>query len=359
MADSQSVPPLGNAFPPPPPPPSSPPPPMGPMMMMMPPMGPPPRRRSTFGRVLAVLLVVGLVGSVLINMALLSHIESGKAGSFTTQTIRDGESAQQIAVYEIAGMIDDSQANLFHAFVAQVKDDSKVKAVVLRVNSPGGGVSSSDQMHKDVELLKAYRKTVVVSMGGMAASGGYYLSAGADRIFAEPTTVTGSIGVISWYPILNGTLDKIGMKVVTIKAAKASQWKDAMSPFQEPNAETIAYIQGLLNTMQTRFQDVVYQGRKSVLSKEEVDALSIGKVWVGQEAVDNKLVDQIGYLEDAITGPGSAASLASLPKPRVVQYHRRRGLLETLAAESPGVKIDAKMIDQLQTPKIMMIWRAE
>src|SRR5690242_15703627 len=107
MTDSPSVPPLGNAFPPPPPPPVSPPP-VGPVMMM-PPMYPPPRRRSAIGRVLAVLVVVGLIGSVLVNLVLLSSLESSKAGPFTTETLRGGDASQQIAVYDIAGVIDEAQ----------------------------------------------------------------------------------------------------------------------------------------------------------------------------------------------------------------------------------------------------------
>ena len=352
---NQSIPPPMDAFPPPPPPPPAMMPaglPIGPM----PPYPPPPRRRSRLAIVVIVLLVLLLGGSVLVNLGMIVTL-GGAAGPLQQEVLRDGSRSQVVAVYELAGIIDERMVNEFNAFARQAIGDSNVQAVVLRVESPGGGVSASDEIHNRVLDLKKAGKKVVVSMGSVAASGGYYVSAPADRILAEATTVTGSIGVISMYPVLSGTLEKVGAKMVVIKSTPAV-YKDVMSPFREPQPQDEAYIRDLLDKIHQRFVDVIYDGGKAQFKAvEDVKALAIGKIWLGPEAMDLHLVDQIGYLTDA---EDQAASLAGLSSPKVVRYARRAGLLQLLASErSPGVNIDAHLLDDIQTPRLMLLWKVE
>jgi len=337
----------GGAFPP-----SPPPPPMQPIYIQMP--AQPGSARRIGRKVVGALFVL----SILVNVYLISFIAvRARAGkTFTTTTLRDGESKQQVAVYDVAGTIDEQQANGFDAFVREVADDGEVKAVVLRVDSGGGSVSASDQMHQGVLDLKRAGKKVVVSMGGTAASGAYYLSAPADAILAEPTTVTGSIGVIAMMPVIKDALGKIGVETVIIRSTQSERHKASLNPFEAPGPDVRAETKAMLDKVHGIFAGVVAAGRPA-LSPTEVQDVCDGRIWLGQDAVEKKLVDKIGYLEDAID---EAAKLAQLSKPKAVQYRKRVSLLSGMFdAQAGGLRIDADLLDRLQTPRIMMLWRPE
>jgi protease-4 len=204
-----------------------------------------------------------------------------------------------------------------------------------------------------VRILKDGGKPVVVSMGATAASGGYYLSAPATRIYAEPATITGSIGVLAEYPVLAGTLEKIGLDVVTIKSTQSQDWKDVPSLLRQPKPEERQYLQALLDQMHTRFAEAVAAGRQ--LSPEELAQVSNGKVWLAEDAKRLKLVDQIGYRQEAIS---YAASAAGVTNPHVVQYRYRKGLGALLAeGRAPGVSIDERLVEQIRAPRMLMLWR--
>ncbi|NQU75554.1 MAG: signal peptide peptidase SppA [Planctomycetes bacterium] len=315
-----------------------------------------PKQRGVISWLLRRLVVTGLLFSIGLNIWLAFLVAATQAGSFSLETIRDGQQNQQVAVYEVVGIINAKQAMLFDSFVRQIEEDANVKGVVIRVDSPGGGVSASDQINRGVLALKQAGKRVVVSMGSVAASGGYYISAPADHIFAEPTTATGSIGVLGIYPILKGTLDKIGMQVLIIRSTKAEKHKATLNEFEYPTPEGMAEKKVLLDQIHEIFMDVVKQGRVK-LSSEEVEALSDGRVWLGADAVKAKLVDEIGYLDDAID---KAAGLAGLSSPRVVRYSRRLTLRESMFGDSASsLRIDIELIEKLQTPRIMLLWRPE
>ncbi|MFW6133340.1 MAG: signal peptide peptidase SppA [Planctomycetota bacterium] len=316
-----------------------------------------PRGGSLIGR-----LFVGLVSSVLIisivlNVYLLTMVSASVGTSIRTQVVTEGNPGETIALYDVQGMITPDQARRFDLFAREVIAEDDVKAVVIRVNSPGGAVAPSDEMNAAMNRLKAAGKTVVVSMGGVAASGGYYLSAPAHDIYAEPTTITGSIGVISQMPILVGTMEKIGMEMVVMRSEQAKEYKAGLNPFEHPTDQVKAEFQEMLNTIQGLFVQAVTEGR-SMLTAEEVAALSNGKVWVGTEAKAKKLVDAIGYLADAIDGAGSRAGLM---RPHVVRYQPRYSLMQMVlgakASEGAGVTIDADLLDELQTPRVLMLWR--
>lgn len=261
---------------------------------------------------------------------------------------------EKIAIIEVNGLI--AAGNVEHVLkqIRQAREDHMVKAVVLRVDSPGGTVSGSDRIWRELATLsdEKDKRPVVVSMGGMAASGGYYVSASADRIFAEPTTWTGSIGVIMQFPQLKGLMDKLGVEVVVI--ATDDQWKDAgsmLKPMAEPQR---ARWREIVDQAYQRFIRVVAQGRK--LSLDDVKALANGKVYTAEEALKLKLVDEIGYLDDAIR---EAQRQANSFDSKVIRYARPFNPLALLEVEArgTGLKIDAEAIHQLQTPEMLYLAR--
>lgn len=161
-------------------------------------MQPPPQKKCFGRRLLSWLGVVLFFGSILLNLVLLAAVSMSQSGGLQSVTVSEGASNQIVAVYTVEGTIGEETAAEFRRFHRQVQTDADIKAVVLRVNSPGGTVAASDEIYQMVkEIQDTIKKPVVVSMGGVAASGGYYISAPARTIVAEPTTITGSIGVIA------------------------------------------------------------------------------------------------------------------------------------------------------------------
>ena len=215
----------GSPPPPPPPPPA--------------PVYAAPVERKRRGRGVLILLlifcVLGLLGSVMVNFALLAQIDIGVEMGMARETIRSGPAERTVAVLDVSGPIYPETVKLVHEFCDTVENDGNVKAILLRVDSPGGGISSCDQIyHRLHAMLKNKNKKMVVSMGSVAASGGYYISAPADAIVAEPTTVTGSIGVISVFPVLAGTFEKLGMNMVVVRSSQSRAWKAAPNYLEEP-----------------------------------------------------------------------------------------------------------------------------
>ncbi len=200
----------------------------------------------------------------------------------------------------------------------KLRKDDKVKAVVLRVNSPGGSAFASEQIWHEIQLLKA-EKPVVVSMGGMAASGGYYISCGANKIFAEPSTLTGSIGIFGMIPDGSELLEnKLGLHFDVVKTNKhadfggASVLAFAARPFDESES---ALMQGMIERGYDLFTSRVAEGRG--ISQDSVDVIGQGRVWTGEQALKIGLVDQLGNLEDAIA---EAAKMAEIEKYSVDRY---------------------------------------
>ncbi len=331
--------------------------------------------RSIFGKVFILLFIL----SVLLNIELgiLLYIRIRDAGTMDTFVLDEGEKDQVVAVFSVAGVIDAAAVQNFGLFYRQVRYDEDIKAVVIRVNSPGGGVSASDQIYMMVKSIREdFNKPVVVSMGGVAASGGYYISAPADKIVAEPTTVTGSIGVIASWFILKGTLEKIGAEPVIMRSRHSRGWKAAINPFQKPDDRQRAYLQKILDDIQVRFENVVTSARGGHLKPREAkyritvgegeEAREIvhtetepfnGKAYLANEALALGLIDKIGYSEDAVR---AAAELAGLDKPKVVQYQQKKSLLERAfgAAKSQPL-IDVEAVEKLTAPRIMMLWKPE
>jgi len=235
--------------------------------------------------------------------------------------IKDDTSGSEIAVLYAAGEIVDGEGtgpgqiggDKFSRELRKLREDDAVKAVVLRVNSPGGSALASDIIWREVILTKKV-KPVIVSMGDLAASGGYYISAAADSIFAEPTTITGSIGVFGVIPNFQNLMNnKIGVHYDGVKTGK---FADLMTSFDRPlTAEERDIIQREVDKVYATFTKVVADGRK--LAVADVDSIGQGRVWTGAQGVNNKLVDRLGSLDVAIQ---AAAKKANLSKYKVSQY---------------------------------------
>ena len=230
------------------------------------------------------------------------------------------QKGEQIAVYYAYGDIVDSETGSLmedeHSIVAntvckdleKLMNDDDVKAVVLRVNSPGGSAYASEQIWRSVTQLKT-KKPVVVSMGGYAASGGYYISCAANYIYSEPTTITGSIGIFGMFPDFSQLLtEKLGVKFDEIKTNKHAAFGTMARPF---NAEEIALLDQYIGRGYELFRKRVADGRKQ--SVDQIEEIAQGRVWLGNDALGIKLVDAIGSLDDAVK---KAAELA-----KVTEYH--------------------------------------
>lgn len=199
-------------------------------------------------------------------------------------------------------------------------DDPSVKAIVLRVDSPGGAVVASDEIY---QALLETEKPIVASMGAMAASGGYYIACGADEIVANPTTLTGSIGVISTVPNFEELLDKIGIDMLVIKSGAM---KDELSPYREPTEEEIEHWQAITDEAYEQFVGIVAERRE--LDPDEAHEIADGRVYSGQQALELRLVDELGNLPQAID---IAADLGDIEgEPHILEYERAPTLLEVL-----------------------------
>ena len=339
--------------------------------MLPPPWWARPPRRSIARRVFTGVMVLAFAGSIILNCYLLAYLSMQLESPIAATTIRDGEKAQTVAVYCVAGMIGGKAAEDFASFFDEVAGDPNVKAVVIRVESGGGGVTPSDQIHSMVKRLKDKGKKVVVSMGGVAASGGYYISAPADEIIAEPTTYTGSIGVVAVRPVIKETLSKIGVEMVVIKSSHAEEWKDEGSPFERPTPEQRQHVQEELDKIQARFEKVVTDGRGGKLKPYQARPTTMpstrpapkyeafnGKVYLAADARELGLIDGEGYLDDAID---RAAQLAGLKEARVVRYERRVGLVGRIMDGLPGARLNAaaEMLEELHTSRVLLVWNAD
>ena len=269
---------------------------------------------------------------------LLKIDEKEEIKQLTTSEMIDVKSKKQegdeVAVYYAYGEIVDSETGSMtereHNIVAntvckdleKLMNDDDVKAVVLRVNSPGGSAYASEQIWRAVTNLKA-KKPVVVSMGGYAASGGYYISCNANYIYTEPTTLTGSIGIFGMFPDVSQLLtQKLGVKFSEVKTNKHSAFGAMSRPL---NAEETALLEQYIDRGYKLFRKRVADGRK--LSVEQVEEIAQGRVWLGNDALPIKLVDAVGSLDDAVK---KAAELAKLKEYRTTSYPEEEDWLSDL-----------------------------
>ncbi len=239
-------------------------------------------------------------------------------------------SSGQIAVLDLEGIIFDSRD--FNDQLKEYGSRPGIKAVVLRINSPGGGVAASQEIYEAVKKFRAEtRKKVVVSMSSVAASGGYYIACAADKIFANPGSITGSIGVIAEWYNYGDLLKWAKMQSVVIKSGEL---KDAGSPTRPLTDAEKAYFQGLINNMYDQFVTAVSTGRK--MNLENVRKLADGRVFTGQEAMGNGLIDEIGTFQDALAAATRMVGISG--EPRLVSPPKKKiSLIDLLFGDSRSV----------------------
>jgi len=204
-------------------------------------------------------------------------------------------------------------------FIEQAEANPAVKAIVVRVDSPGGGVVASDEIY---QALRKAEKPVVVSMGSVAASGGYYISCGADEVFANPNTLTGSIGVITLVPNIEGLLDKLGIKMYVMESGPHKEG-GTFQPFTEKEREI---WKGIIEETYDNFVQVVVEGRE--LPEERVRELADGRICTGEQALEAGLVDTLGNLPEAVARAGERGGIGG--KPRIIPYRPTPSLFEGL-----------------------------
>ncbi|MEK7309044.1 MAG: signal peptide peptidase SppA [Nitrospirota bacterium] len=239
-----------------------------------------------------------------------------------THTIPIGE---KIALIHIEGVILDSKEIIEE--IEDFSDNSSIKAVVLRVDSPGGGVAPAQEIYEEIIKLKA-RKKVVVSMGSVAASGGYYISCPADKIVANAGTLTGSLGVIMEIPNFEGLMEKIGVKTEVIKSGKH---KDMASIFKSMTDEERKILQAVLDDVHDQFINAVSEGRN--MPYDDVKKIADGRIFTGRKAKELGLVDELGNLDNAIRLAGRLSGIKG--KPNVVFKKERISLWEIIGGNLP------------------------
>ncbi|MHC4624609.1 MAG: signal peptide peptidase SppA [Planctomycetota bacterium] len=306
-----------------------------------------------FWRFVLVLSILANIMLFLMLTGVAAIFAVGQEGLFTEDVIREGPPATKLAVVSLEGIIDGIQARDIYLQLRRARKDDRVKGIILRVNSPGGTISGSDQIYNEIRARTD--KPVVAFMQGVAASGGYYASVACDRIVAEPTAITGSVGVIAGYMVLQELLEeKLGIQPITIKQGKRKDWP---SSFRAPSEEEIQYLQEkLIIPAYNRFVQVIAEGRKGILTPAEVELLADGSIYGAQEALEQSLIDKIGYLDEAIE---EAKMLAGIDEAQVVEYRKPFSLASFLRSQSEGnIRIDKKTLYELSVPQVLYLWTA-
>jgi protease-4 len=308
-----------------------------------------PRRRRRWPFVVGGLVALGLVGLAVFAVVLILVT----AGGTTAPAVYDeeyvsGDGPDKVAVVPVEGVIapaDDTLGGVLPTStpegladaLSQAGSDPSVVAVVLEINSPGGGVTASDEMHQSVlDFEENTGKPVVVSMGDVAASGGYYISTAADRIVANETTLTGSLGVIFEITNFAEAADKYGIKQVVIKSGK---YKDIGSAFREMTPEERGIFQSIVDESYAQFVDVISEGRD--IPEERVREIADGRVYSGLQAKKLGLVDSFGGLDEA---SATAGNLADTSATTVIRYVQQPSFTDTVLARLAPEKPQAEQI---------------
>jgi len=308
----------------------------------------PPARRGClwFFLILLALLFAGGVYLVYkVSRSLEKGLTGGEADEFTVveERISSGSGARKIAVIDVHGLIVSGAgygrgavgATALCRLLDKARKDRSVAAVILDLDSPGGEVTAADEIHYAVQRLRKAGKPVVTCMHSLGASGAYYIACGTDWIVANPTTLTGSIGVIIHALNYRALFDKIGLRA---DVYKSGAMKDLLNGAREPTPEEKRYVESLVRETFTRFAEVVAEGRR-IGQVEDVLAApwSDGRILSGRQAIEYRLIDQIGYFQDAVD---KARALASAPDARIVRYRRPSPLIEFLFSKTSAGPLD-------------------
>jgi protease-4 len=333
-----------------------------------------PRRGRATGT-LAVLLAVLLGLSLLFNLFLLFALFSGLAlaggarvGDRVVERVLPygGEGPEKVVVVPVRGLLIEEDlpgiaagnpVGRVRSMLARAAEDPAVRGIVLAIDSPGGAVTASDLLHHAVaEFRRTQRIPVAASFGDVAASGAYYLAVAAERIFSHATTVTGSIGVLFARLDLTGLLEKIGVEDDTVVSG-ATPLKTLGSPTRRMSEAAREVVRGVVDEMYERFVRIVDEGRDS-LDEAAVRRLADGRIYTGLQAREAGLVDEIGYVEDAVEW---VRRRAEVPQARAVTYDRLPSFLESLllgeAAARPAPAAD--LLGRDRRPRFLYLWTGE
>ena len=316
-------------------------------------------------RTLAALIVAVLLpGCSLISIDLQPRIRP-----LEEETV-EGKGKAKILLMDVSGMLSDETGGVALGsppprvpIVARVREelqkaeeDDAVKALIVRINSPGGTITASDLIYREIDTFKTRRKIPVVAvMMDVAASGGYYAALAADRIVALPTTVTGSIGVIMLTVNAQGLMEKIGVAPLAIKSGEL---KDAGSPFRPLTAQERAVFQSVIGQMYGRFVTLIAGSRK--IPEDRVRSFADGRIYTAEQAKALGLVDEIGYMEDVVA---AARKAAGVEEARVVMYQRpkdyRANFYSAAPVAAPGLETSLQQLTALVSgagPRFLYLW---
>ncbi|MDQ1271527.1 MAG: protease [Planctomycetota bacterium] len=320
---------------------------------------------ASFFFLCTLLLFVLFIGSLVLSKAVITGTTT-KAKKHAAETVIEGSGENKIAIIPIKGILSNESAeglfiekpsivDVVKQQLEQAADDTHVKAVLLEVDSPGGGITASDIIYNQIIKFKAVtQKKVVVYMQDIAASGGYYISSAADTIVAHPTTITGSIGVIM--PLINVAelINRYGIKDNSIASGNL---KEIGSPLKQMTADETAILKGIIDEMYMQFVTVVSTGRK--LDIEAVKKIADGRIYTGKQAFEKGLVDQLGYLEDAIN---VTKKLAGLTEATIVRYEKHYGLTDLFGLMSKKlfqnntIKLDISQFQEQGDTRPVYLW---
>ncbi len=318
----------------------------------------------------AVALAVGLVLSLFLNLGLfLAYLSSASSGLSATASLQeklvDGKAKKddKIVVIPIHGLIMESMGagpgsvSSLIAALKQAEKDDHIKAIILDIDSPGGGVTASDKMYHELVRFKQKKKVPVVSLfHDVAASGGYYVAMASDHIIAHETTITGSIGVIAKFPNFAEGMDKIGVKMNTIKSLNSQgkqSFKDMGSPYRPMRDQEKELFQNLITEMWTRFTEVVSTGRSKHLTLTQVQELADGRIFTGPQALQRKLIDSVGYRQDAYA---KARELAQAPEAKIVRYQKQPSLRDLIKLEAEPTGLSWLQQFTSEAPRFLYLW---
>jgi protease-4 len=267
-----------------------------------------------------------IIGLVLFGLFVISLFSFMALMSDDEQMAGFSGGGDRIAMIPIEGVIDDDMAKVVNRHLKQYGEDSRIKAIILRVESPGGGVAASQEIYTEVRRLKQEKKKkIVVSMGSVAASGGYYLAAPADIIFANPGSVTGSIGVIAEWINYKDLAEWAKLKPVVFKSG---EFKDTGSPTRDLTERERVFFQSMIDELYGQFLRAILEGRTgrgatgNEINEERLRALADGRVYTGETALRNGLIDAVGNYEDALRKTAEMVGIKG--KPQVVTPAKER-----------------------------------
>jgi len=289
------------------------------------------------------------------------------------ETVLEGKGEKKILLLDVSGVISEKRestglglrqkASLIDRLKEELRKaegDSAIVGAIIRINSPGGSVTATDIIHHELMKYKQERNVrIVACLTGVAASGGYYIASAADEIIALPTSITGGIGVIAMKFTIEKLLSKIGIEEETIKSGDK---KDLWTPFRPSTPEEQMIMQRIIDTFHERFVSVVYEGRKQQLTKEEIERLADGRIFTAGQALDAKLVDRVGYLDDALKEMKASLELEDA---RLITYYRPgaykgtiySGMPEVSKSEINLIAINTSGLDPLTGIQFMYLWR--